>query len=126
LELARRMKFRPNPRSRYVPTPETEHMILEWVRQWGLLGILPVRYEIITLPPGRTFEGQGLVATIRKAVNQTTLRPLLHDQTEGGPVPKFPKTRATVESSPPTQAHSNGGGTTISDRDDREGCLGIL
>jgi hypothetical protein len=106
LDLARRMKFRPN-RSRYVPTPETEHMMLEWVRQWGLLGILPVRYEIITLPHVRYVRRAGVwSATIRKVVeSKLPLQgALAATKRKAGRDPKYPKTRATVESSPPTQS----------------------
>jgi hypothetical protein len=56
LELVRHMRFS-GVRSPYLPTPESETLILDWVREWGLLGILPAVCESLTLPAPRQADG---------------------------------------------------------------------
>src|SRR5688572_22191941 len=52
LTLSRRLTFTPGTNSAYLPTEESIDLVKDWCSEFGLLGILPVQTEMITLPPG--------------------------------------------------------------------------
>jgi hypothetical protein len=80
LELARNLAFVPRPGSvSFAPTPESEAAILAWCQEFGLLGILSARAEIITLAPEwvprskhlNVPSAQGFCASYRRYVRRS-------------------------------------------------------